>query len=1039
MRKRKKLPLLLLCLCAAAFGTASLSIGATAVARADGPAYEYELPSVSTLTLPSVLDSGMVLQCDQTTKLWGLTAAGAEVTGKLFADGSDEPLQTATATADAKGQFALYLRPVAPSYASYRIEITDGRDTKVLTDVLFGEVWLTGGQSNMELQLQYIESGTRLISEAVSGNDGLDHDKLRMFMEPTMPNDMPLDGDFAYLPQFDIRPAKWTKSNVQNDVKAVSGVGYSFALRLFRELNETVEVPVAVINTAVGATSIEAWMSRGCIDDNEAVGNWIRNEKKNYVSYERWNTTNTERFNQMTAMFNMKIAPIAGYAVKGLLWYQGENNMGDQKSADFYAEALPAMVKDWSLNYWGREQPFYCVFMHINQKEDNYKPDSIPQFLEGLSTAWNNNRSFMMQVPIYDIPLDWNFGAFAYKHPAHPLHKIPVGTRAARIAAGNVYGKYEYSLPATYQSMRVQDGAAYLAFENTAGGLKVKNGAPIRGFTVCGADREFVAANAQIQSDGTVKVWSDEVDAPVAVTYAYTCFNNASNLYNGIDLPVVPFRTDRVASRYYHSKDWLFVDNTEYWRDDGLPAADPDAAGTRAVWVVNPITKHLGTTVRTVSDGLKGGAVSLRYGRGGTFGFGVTGPKNRGGDLNNQIFGQFDRFSALRFHLRNPDGREKSVSVTVQTADGDRYGLVFSDLATVATVRASADWQTYKVQLDCMTDGNGRYVFDTSSVLKNLTAMEFSVTDTQAGSIVIDELSLRIGDKTQQTDVVLDDLSGKKGIYENTPGIVKFADGYATERNVLALGKEGYACATYRVRGVTSVSVRIVAAGGSFAYKTATGLRPFDGDTVDIRKAVPAQIGSDGFKYAFCDGVWYRCIAGANAYLPLTGEGAIFPTVTLPDELFPVATVWVESDGEFKPLQGVLEQAVLCENGYIEERYVFALPAGAERVRVGVTAEKYEQIENGNVGMIQDRARRNMLCGVTGKAAEDGGVIAPDLPPDSGNTEDPPPEKPAGNKKGCGCGGAAGAVAAGSAAVPVLLLAAILPVKRNKQAKEAKR
>ena len=133
----------------------------------------------------------------------------------------------------------------------------------------------------------------------------------------------------------------------------------------------------------------------------------------------------------MTALFNEKIAPIAGYPVKGLLWCQGDNNMGDQASADFYSVALPTMVEDWSLNWWKDEETFYCEFYQINAKEDNYQPDSIPMFVEGMSKAWSENREYMMQVPVYDIPLTWNYGPFEYKATAHPLDKIPIGQRGA--------------------------------------------------------------------------------------------------------------------------------------------------------------------------------------------------------------------------------------------------------------------------------------------------------------------------------------------------------------------------------------------------------------------------------------------------------------------------------------------------------------------------------------------------------------------------------------------------------------------------------
>ena len=964
MQKAKNKKLLaggiLACVCAL-----SLFLGAllfSTDAYADAPEYKMEYPQVSQLTLPSILSDGMVMQQGEQVHIWGLTVAGRTVTASLYDGTGTSLIRSASDEADTDGRFDIYFDGEAASFDAYRIKVGDGETETEIEDVLFGEVWLTGGQSNMELQLQYIIDGTELIRTATRGSDGYDYDKLRIFLEPTMPEGTSINSDFHYLPQFDIAGARWGKANVKDDVKVVSGVSYACAQQMFKELNaDGAEVPVALINTAVGATSIETWMSRGSIDDTPEVLNWIQNIKKNYVSYENWNTASAEKFNQMTAMFNEKIAPIAGYPVKGLLWYQGENNMGDQESADFYSKALPAMVEDWSRNWWGYDEPFYCAFFHINQKEDNYTPESIPLFLEGLSTAWSENRDFMMQVPIYDIPLTWNWGPFQYKATAHPLVKVPVGERAARIVLGNVYKKYEYSLPATYTGMRVEGNSVYLTFENTAGGLVAKDGQTLRGFTVCGSDRNFVAAEAEIVDANTVRVWSDDLETPVAATYAFTCFNYSSNLYNGIGLPVVPFRTDRVASSYYHAKDWMFADSVQLWIDNGLAPTDEGAASLRDVWQTNPITMQIGSSLAADENGVAGAAIRMNYSSAGTYGFGVCGPEGRTGALNNMIFGQFGRFAALSFSVRNGDAREKTLTVAVKTFGGEEYILPFAGetIEPSYTLSAGAAFTEVRVLLNCMIDESGNYRFDTEDILNDLAALEIRVSDSAAGSVAVDEFVLHAGDSPAQE---ARSVSGvfEDGVYFGSGGNAVSADG----RAVLLLGASGAAYAEYDAGGALRAEIEILARGGSAAYR-GEGAPAVWSESADVSQLLPAYIGSDGFRYTVMDGVWYRYIAGENAWRPLTGEGALFPKVTLPETLTPAVRLQALIGGEWTEIDGSPVRVSSAGGGCVSETYSFSLPAGTEKIRAWFAAEERAQEANGNIGMAEDRGELVMLANVS--------------------------------------------------------------------------
>ncbi len=942
------------------------------VRAAEAPEYKYEYPKVQELTLPSVLSDGMVLQQDKQVHIWGLTVSGKEVTASLL-DAEGASLASGKATADADGRFDIYFDGQDASFAKYTVKVQDDTKEIVISDVLFGEVWLTGGQSNMELQLQYLIGGPDLIRAARADTK---YENFRIFLEPTMPEGMTIESDFAYLPQFDIAGARWGYANNKDDLKIVSGLAYACAQQMFEGLNAGgKEVPVAIMNTAVGATSIEAWMSRTSIDETPEVVNWLKNIKKNYVSREAWNTTKVEKFNQMTALFNEKIAPIAGYPVKGLLWCQGDNNMGDQASADFYSVALPTMVEDWSLNWWKDEETFYCEFYQINAKEDNYQPDSIPMFVEGMSKAWSENREYMMQVPVYDIPLTWNYGPFEYKATAHPLDKIPIGQRGARIILGNVYGLYEESTPATYLEMEVQGNSVYVTFENAGkDGLHTKDDLPVRGFTICGEDRLFVAAEAEIVDKDTVRVWSDDVETPVAVTYGYTCFNGGCNLYNGIDMPVVMFRSDRDASnQYYHAKDWMWADSIELWIDNGVPPTDPDAASMRPVWQTNPISKNLGASVSSDDTAIKNKSVRMTYSRGGTYGFGVVGPANRTGKLNNMIFGQWYLYEGLEFNLMNNDAREKSVSVVIDTFSHGKYTLPFvGTYSASAALNDSDEWQTFEVALNCLIDENDYYVYDTQDILVDLAAFEIRVEDDAAGSVSVDELLLRPECSLDIAAENADSFTGE-GAYANAGGTEVFTGlGGAVGRTVLTLGKTGTASAQYDAEGALLARVTLLARGGAYAKQVSGSIVASDGKT-DVSAAVATFIGSDGFKYAQSAGAWYRFVKESGKY-------AAVPSAQLPDELTPVVFAEAYCDDAWTPLTGSLVSVSDAGAGYTEEVFEFSLPQGSSLVRVSFTSEWRELAENGNSGTLADRAHQVMLSGVTLlRAGSEGENAAPQI------------------------------------------------------------
>ncbi len=221
------------------------------------------------------------------------------------------------------------------------------------------------------------------------------------------------------------------------------------------------------------------------------------------------------------ALYNGMIAPLQPYAIRGVIWYQGENNVGRERQ---YRTLFPALIADWR-RAWG-EGDFPFLFVQIAPFKD-----MTPEIREAQFLTWQHTHNTAMVVTI----------DCGDANNIHPAHKQPVGARLALAARALAYKEHiEYSGPA-YASMQVAGDRIVLHFRHLGGGLVAKGG-PLVGFTIAGADKVFHPAQAKIQGD-TVAVSADDVPRPVAVRYAWANVPEG-NLFNAAGLPASPFRTD---------------------------------------------------------------------------------------------------------------------------------------------------------------------------------------------------------------------------------------------------------------------------------------------------------------------------------------------------------------------------------------------------------------------------------------------------------------------------------------------------------------
>lgn len=233
-----------------------------------------------------------------------------------------------------------------------------------------------------------------------------------------------------------------------------------------------------------------------------------------------------------TLLFNAMVSPLIPYSIKGVIWYQGESNVGRSFQ---YRKAFPLMITDWRKHWNQGEFPFYYVQLaSFNADGGNSNKGSGWAELREAQTL-------TLSVPNTGMAVTTDIGD---PHDIHPRNKQDVGKRLAAIALNKTYGKNNVFAGPTYESMKAEGNKAIITFTNIGSGLMAKDKyGYLKGFEIAGADKKFYYAKAFIEDDHVI-VYSEKVSSPVAVRFGWADDATDSNLFNEERFPAVPFRTD---------------------------------------------------------------------------------------------------------------------------------------------------------------------------------------------------------------------------------------------------------------------------------------------------------------------------------------------------------------------------------------------------------------------------------------------------------------------------------------------------------------
>lgn len=467
--------------------------------------------ALATVKPHALFSDGMVLQRGIAVPVWGSADTGEKVTVEFNGQ--------SISTIAADGKWMVRLKPLKAG-GPFTLKINNLE----IKNVLVGEVWICSGQSNMQWSLRQTDNAATEIANAK-------YPMIRLFTVPRLEVDKPVK---------DIN-ATW-KECTPETVPTFSAVGYFFG----RDLHKALNVPIGLINNAVGGSPAESWMNEAILKGDaeykrfhdvypQQMSNYNQALEKHKEAVEKAKAEAKRPPNppgrpwMPSGLYNGMLAPLMPYAIKGAIWYQGESNAG---RAYQYRRLFPMMIKNWRSDWGQGDFPFLFVQLAAFGPNAPKLGESDWAELREAQTMTLSN------TPKTGMALAIDVGTY---DDIHPRNKQPVGVRLALAARSMVYKeKLVFSGP-MYNGMKIEGSKVVLSFKHIGSGLEAKGG-ELKGFLVAGEDKVWHEAKAEIQGKQVV-VLSTVVAKPVAVRYAWAKFPTC-NLYNKEGLPAVPFRTD---------------------------------------------------------------------------------------------------------------------------------------------------------------------------------------------------------------------------------------------------------------------------------------------------------------------------------------------------------------------------------------------------------------------------------------------------------------------------------------------------------------
>ncbi len=497
--------------------------------------------------LLNIYDDDMLFEQKKDAVFAGTAPAGS-IVSVLLLDNDNTIINSGITSADKSGKFTVSFLAPEGSFTEYTVVFyCNNVAFAVLNRVVFGELWLASGQSNMQYPLAQALTGMKDFENGV---------KQSKWIRAMVSDTYAADGKVSATPREDIPDANWITGEDML-IYGMSAVGFFFAEELLEEL----DMPIGILNISLGGTSIGTWLSREAIDGDEQVRKDFTDD---YIPAEKWIDNDINYSSDMTVNYNLRIEAVKYFRPSGIVWYQGETDIMLSWSPERYARAFDLYQRSYTELFEYEDGLMPIIFTQLAPYYYSDGGWELPEWNRALSDLQKARPESRAMVSINDLP-----GTYIPEAgPIHPEHKEEIGDRMADCAVDMLYGGNATYTAASFDSAEIRDGSIYATLTNVAEGIAA-DGTP-DGFAICGNDGVYIKAEAEIVSENTVRIWSDSVENPVSASYGYCVSNGNANLYsvkNGEKfMPVSLFVTDPTyAEQYWIEKPWTDCESDTVW------------------------------------------------------------------------------------------------------------------------------------------------------------------------------------------------------------------------------------------------------------------------------------------------------------------------------------------------------------------------------------------------------------------------------------------------------------------------------------------
>ncbi len=495
------------------------------------------------IVMSQVFSDNMLLQREQNVKIWGKSDKNANIEVKFDA-------QKKSATADKDGKWSIYLDPLKASYEAKKLEVYEnGKLGKTIINVLVGEVWISGGQSNMEWAMV----NTTGFEDAKKRVAAEKYRNIRYFEQKGRDSG-------ALEPQEDfIKPALWEMCD-ETVLPHFSAVSFFFAEKMFLEL----DMPIGILSSSLGGSSMVAWVPENVMKKRrvflpilesfateKAKYNYaetLANFKKRSAEYQAQvkaakaenkpipeqprdlrfapNPLGPGNIRSMPAyLFNAKICPMAGYTARGVIWYQGEANLTTKINRSF-TDKFNCLIETWR-KAWKNDDMYFLFAQLTSFGKQRYWPETRWEQYQTLKEVKNTGMAVTIDI--------------GEENDIHPRNKTDVGVRMANIALKDVYKKnVTHPYGPMIENVEYNNSSATIKLDT--GGRKIVIDGTLRGFEVMEENDVWVESEAKFNADETFTITSKNGKEIKGVRYAwkdwaqpYVC------IFNEDKLPAMPF------------------------------------------------------------------------------------------------------------------------------------------------------------------------------------------------------------------------------------------------------------------------------------------------------------------------------------------------------------------------------------------------------------------------------------------------------------------------------------------------------------------